>query len=350
MIVLIEPRTLSGSPAVAPTSKSYAQRVLIASLLCDEPVTIEMPTTCDDIEVTRRAIESIRAGERAVTVGDSATAARILQPILAACYPDVELVLSDQLARRPMEHYLTPVTARAGEFRVPSTVSSQYVSGLLYALPLLEGESTIIVEGELESRGYVEMTRAVLREFGVVSTEVAPGVYRVPGGQRYRSPGTVTCEADWSNALLWPDDMAQSELPDTVDVRHTPDLTPSLAVQAAIGERAVTFTGIERLRFKESDRVAGIMQMLTTFGVETHLSVGADGEEQLIVVGRGGVLNDGTVEGCGDHRIVMAAAVASCYAQDTVTITDAEAVTKSYPTFFDEFIRLGGCVEFEQST
>ncbi len=232
---------------------------------------------------------------------------------------------------------------------VPGNVSSQFVSGLLMALPLADWDSEIVIEGELQSEAYVRLTEDTLREAGVAverlsGTEARPIwtdaglVWRAVGGQQYHFAGGGEVEGDWSQAAFFltmgveveglkadshQGDKAVVDLlaairngAKTIDVSQTPDLYPCLAACAAATEREVTFTGTERLRLKESDRIASTAALI-----------------EAVKTGR-------PVNTFGDHRIAMSAAVMACYAKRPVTVEGAECVAKSYPGFWDDFERL----------
>ncbi len=268
-------------------------------------------------------------------------------------------------------------------------MSSQYITGLLLALPALDGDSEIRLTTPLQSASYVNITLHALSRFGI-RTSVLPRGFLVPGGQPFRSPGTILADGDWSNAgyffaagALGKDPVSVSGLsPDSpqgdkvlagilkermgapvskvrqedgtctytvtpaetlsacdLDVHDIPDAFPVLAVLAAFAKGRTRFTGCERLRFKESDRIASVIAMLEALGGKAM----EDGSD-IIVCGADetGGLTGGTVQSCGDHRIVMAAAVAALRCTGDVTVTGAEAVRKSYPSFFDEYTALGG--------
>jgi len=371
MIAHITPRALSGSIPAIP-SKSYAQRYLIAELLSGTYPFTEFDNAGEDIEATLSAVKSLHAGESAVDCGSSATAARILLQVLAVAYPDVALTCSDQLQKRPLE-VLIDNPPQPGVYEVSGSQSSQYISGLMFALPLLEGDSTIALTSPLESSGYVDMTIEVLRQFGIDILPDAHSRWRIPGNQRYRAPSRIECEGDWSNAPVWlaagaevtglsadtlqPDgqaflafcartDKGYRLLPDLafpaqIDVSQCPDLTPVLAVMAATRRGQTRIVGTRRLRIKESDRIASVVDLLTSLGGVAH----TDGDD--IVINGSGKLEGGTAQSYEDHRIVMAATLASRWCAETVTIVGCEAVAKSYPRFFDDFVALGGHVEFE---
>ena len=249
-----------------------------------------------------------------------------------------------------------------GVYKLPGDVSSQFVTGLLYALPLTDGDSETAVTSPLQSREYVTMTLDVLKRYGISVDNEGFSRFIIPGGRRY-VPADYTVEADWSQAAFWyaartlghdvavlgldpaspqGDKLAAAyseALPDAVDLSQIPDLLPPLAAMAAVKAGATRFVNAARLRMKESDRIASTANMLRAFGVPC-----VEGPDSLTVTSTG-KLRSCTVDGAGDHRIVMAAAILATAAGGPVTILGAEAVNKSYPTFFDEFRRLGGIAD-----
>jgi 3-phosphoshikimate 1-carboxyvinyltransferase len=270
---------------------------------------------------------------------------------------------------------------RSGRFELPGNVSSQYVTGLLLALPLLKGASEIALTTELESLDYVRITLGVLEQYGIVVEQRGNG-FHVPGDQQYRSPRNVVIEGDWSNAAFFlaagaigtapltviglaahslqgdrrvvdflrqfgaevsvgPEGVRvepRQLLGCTIDIGETPDLLPVLAVVAACAEGETRFCNAARLRLKESDRLQAPAPLLRALGGEAE-----ELPDGLVV--RGGRLMGGSVDSFHDHRIAMAAAVAACACSDPVTIQGAEAVGKSYPAFYTDYQSLGGVVD-----
>ena len=269
---------------------------------------------------------------------------------------------------------------RPGVYRLPGNISSQYVSGMLTALALTPGESRIELTTKLESAPYADMTADTLRLFGADVGKTAGG-YAVRGRHRLLSPGSAGAGGDWSAAAFFLTAGAiggrvmvtgldprspQGDRRITgllrlfgatvdgdegggitvsrpeggltavrADISDTPDLLPALAVAAAFAEGESVFTGGSRLRLKESDRLASVTSLINALGGEAREL--PDG-----IAVRGGRLSGGVADACGDHRVVMAAAVAGLFCPRGVRITGAEAVGKSYPAFFEDLALIGG--------
>ena len=392
-----------GGRVTAPPSKSHVHRLLIAAALCQEQETaIHCVGENEDIAATVRCLSALNtdirkedqgfrvyrdsslhrfAANGSLDCGESGSTLRFLLPLCAAkphaMEAPVVLTGAGRLPSRPNGPLLDalrshgaqihgdflPLTVDgglfAGDYELPGNVSSQYFSGLLFALPLLEGDSTLRHTSPLESRPYVDLTLSVLRQFGVTIMEMENG-WRIPGGQRYASPGAAEAEGDWSAAAFWlganalgnavtveglNDRSCQgdqaieallSRIGGEIDVTDTPDLMPILsAVAAAIPGKITRITGAARLRLKESDRLAAMAKTIQALGGQADELPGG-----LVI--RGTKLKGGTVDGMNDHRVVMSAAIAATACQGPVTIRGAEAVNKSYPGFWKDFQALGG--------
>ena len=395
MDICITPKKLYGNINAIP-SKSQAHRMLICAAFSDQPTTLICPETNRDIEATVNCLTALGAGITWLSNGyrvkpieevpfraslpcqDSGSTLRFLLPIAGALGVDTVFQMTGRLPQRPltplweeMERMgctLTRPTAdtirctgrlRSGEYAINGTISSQFITGLLFALSLLPGQSRLQVLGKLESAPYVSMTLAAMERFGISCND-----YCFPGNGIFHSPGTLTVEGDWSNAAFFlaaqalgspiqvgnlnPDSPQGDrvcarllpELKDklTISAADIPDLVPILAVTAAANQGAV-FTDIGRLRLKESDRVASVMDMLRALGGQAE----AD-ETTLTVYGTG--LHGGTVDSRNDHRIAMSAAIAATVCDSPVTILGAQCVEKSYPKFFTDYTSLGG--QYEQ--
>ncbi len=400
MTVTVNGKHLTGEiPAVS--SKSMAHRLLICAALAEEKTVIGCSALNEDIEATRHCLEAAfarisyeagmftvvpeRKGHRTeMDCGESGSTLRFLLPILGAAGIDSTLHLQGRLPDRPLsplweeliQHGCilskageSPLTIQGrlmpGSYTLRSDVSSQFISGLLFALPLCKGDSTITLTGKMESTAYVDMTLWALQVFGISIIPTADG-YAVPGGQQYRSPGIIDVEGDWSAAAFWEvcnflgasvevaglkQDSLQGDraICDVlremkkgncrVDASDIPDLIPVLSVAALGSPGETVIYNAARLRYKESDRLATSASMLRTLGGQVQ-----ELEDGLIIQG-GGALHGGTVDAAGDHRIAMSAAVASVLCGD-VTILGAQSASKSYPAFWEDFAKLGGSVDY----
>lgn len=394
MDITLQPTRLTGTVAAIP-SKSQAHRLLICAAFAQQETYLRCPDTNRDIEATAQCLRALGAeitrdaGGYAVTPAravppaavlpcrDSGSTLRFLLPVAGALGVDATFQMEGRLPQRPLTPLWeemtrmgctltrpTPDTLRCrgrlrpGAYTLSGGVSSQFITGLLLAFPLIAGASRLEVTGKLESAPYVTMTLRALEQFGIQAADFA-----VAGGQGYVSPGTVAVEGDWSNAAFFlaaqalgshvavtglaPDSpqgdraaaalLAGLEEKLTIDAADIPDLVPILAVTAACKQGAV-FTNIARLRLKESDRVESVKDMLLALGGRAEA-----GENTLTVYGTG--LRGGRVEGRNDHRIAMSAAIAATVCQEPVTILGAQCVEKSYPQFWDVYKQLGGRYE-----
>ena len=394
MDITIFPGKLSGTVRAIP-SKSQAHRLLICAAFADAPTTLFCPETNRDIEATMGCLNALGADIMRTETGyrvipakeipkqaelhchDSGSTLRFLLPVAGALGVDATFVLEGRLPSRPLSPLweemermgCTPARPttdsvrctgrlRAGEYVIDGGVSSQFITGLLLSAALIPGESRIRLTGKVESRPYITMTQRAMEIFGKPTSD-----FVVTGGTPFRSPGTLTVEGDWSNAAFF---LAAKALGSRVEVTNLspdspqgdravfdllpaleghpvisaadiPDLVPILAVTAACKNGGV-FTDIQRLRLKESDRVASVIAMLEALGGHAQ----AD-ENTLHIFGTG--LVGGTVNSVNDHRIAMSAAIAAIRCTEPVTILGAQCVQKSYPKFFDEYRRLGGRYE-----
>ena len=410
MDITITPAKLEGS-VTPPPSKSQAHRALIAAALAGGESVISNVAFSQDIEATLDCLDNLGASfERdgsTVTVrgmgagamsplrrlayphlncGESGSTLRFLIPIALAVRGGGVFTGRGRLMERPQQPYfdlfdekgiyhelkdgvLTVTGMLApGEYRLPGDVSSQFVTGLLYALPLRDGDSEIVLTSPLESRGYVDMTLDALKQFGIVVEETESG-FLIPGRQIYQ-PRDFTIEADWSQAGFWyaakflgnPVDVnglnpnsAQGDsvigtqfeelglelgpgLALELDVSNCPDLVPPLAAMAALRAGQTTrLVNAARLRIKESDRLASVTQVLNALGADV-----TEGPDFLTIRGKDTLAGGATVDSFNDHRIAMMAAIAATRCEKPVTVLGAECVAKSYPDFWEEYERLGG--------
>ena len=411
--------TLKGE-ITPPPSKSQAHRLLICAALAVEPCSIVCNSVNDDIMATMRClnalgaritfssgvfdvqpIELVKGG--ILDCGESGSTLRFLMSVAAVLGADATFTGAGKLPQRPMgsltdvlsahgmafERHTAdelPVTCsgilQGGKFTLPGNISSQYLTGLLFALPLAAVDSEIEVTGGLTSASYINMTIDALRTAGI-SVERRNNIFTIKGNQQYHMPERVVVEGDWSSAAFWVVAGVIGKQPVTVcgmnneslqgdsaivdhlrsmgafitveddrvvampshlfgtelDCMDTPDLVPVLSVAAAVAQGTTTFVNVGRLRFKESDRLAAMKSVLASFGISSSV-----GEDTFTVYG-GDPVALTPVESCGDHRIAMSAAILSTVAKEITTINGSGCVAKSYPSFFEDFASLGGIVD-----
>lgn len=397
MTRIIEPGARRGEVR-APASKSQAHRYLICAALTEHPVRVENAGDSQDIRATRACLSALLdsdGGTRRLDCGESGTTLRFLLPLAGAIGADAEFVLRGRLPERPVEPLARELCAhgmrierqgnilrcsgvlRPGAFTLPGDVSSQFISGLLMALPRLSGDSMLNITGQLQSAPYVSMTLEALRLCKISVTGIDGG-YHIPGGQSYDAPETMTVEGDWSNAapflcmgalsrggvavtglnicsvqgdkaivqILRELGAAVEVHGDRVSVRRgalhgaaidaamIPDIIPALAALAAAADGETKIINAGRLRLKESDRLSGTARLLRALGADARV----DGDS-LVIRGRP-ELAGGTAMTESDHRMAMAAAVAAYTCRGAVTVTDPGCVNKSYPGFWDDLSSL----------
>ena len=394
MEIVISPRKLSGSITVIP-SKSQAHRLLICAAFSDKQTTLICKATNQDIEATARCLCALGANIKRTSdgyivkpvkqipstailyCGESGSTLRFMLPIVGALGVDATFVLEGRLPQRPlsplweeMERMGCALSRPAkdtirccgkligGNYVIDGSISSQYITGILFAMSLMPGASNLTVTGKIESKPYIQMTQQALAHFGVRSEN-----YCIAADHRLSSPGTVTIEGDWSNGAFWlaanelgcnleilglktdstQGDRACAELLSrmnediVIDATDIPDLVPILAIVAGT-KKGATFENISRLRLKESDRVATVENMLINLGASVDVS-----ENSMRV--HPASYRSCTIDATGDHRIAMAAAIAATAADGPVTILGAQCVAKSYPIFWEEYKKLGGSYE-----
>ena len=411
MTVTITPTKLKGT-ITPPPSKSQAHRLLIAAALAHGESVIHNVALSKDIIATMDCLEELGAqfsregstvrvngmGANAMSpmrrmalprldCGESGSTLRFLIPIALAVRGGGIFTGSGRLMERPLEPYFEifrekgifyeqkdgVLTVRGllepGVYRLPGNVSSQFFTGLLYALPLLSGPSAIIPTTELESEGYIRMTLQAMAQFGVemAATMSLPPQYHPAGNQTY-TPTEATVEADWSQAGFWyaakalgngvdiismDPDSAQGDRiiaehyvnltkpgDVTVDVSGCPDLVPPLAAMAAVREGKTRLYNAARLRMKESDRLSTVTDVLCKLGARV-----TEGPDFLDIEGLPSLPGGVTVDAHNDHRIAMMAAIAATACEHPVVITGAECVKKSYPNFWEDYVNLGGQIK-----
>lgn len=393
--------------------------MLICAALSDSPCTIVCQSVNRDMEATAACLNALGADIRyadgkftvnpittvikgaSLDCGESGSTLRFLLPVAAALGADATFTGQGRLPERPLSPLYEEMNAHgvkmtpngkmplkcegklpAGLYTIDGGVSSQFISGLLMALPLTGIQSKIAVTGKQESASYIALTLNALKQFGIEIQTVTDG-YIIPSGQEFTAPGTqIAVEGDWSAAAFWITAGVAGSKPVTctgldyecsaqgdrrivdvlrsmgadistaagtitarpsnltaarIDCADIPDLVPILAVAASSAQGTTIFDNIRRLRIKESDRVQSILQLLGTAGIYAFAS-----DNTLTVTG-------GPARGCtynpsGDHRMAMSAAILASTKDVQITISDAECTAKSYPAFFDDFNALGGVI------
>ncbi len=418
MTVTIPPFLPDGSVA-AIASKSAAHRHLICAAFADTPTEIQCEETNQDIEATVRCLSALGAQivreapfyyvapittpttKPALFCGESGSTLRFLLPVVAALGCGASFHMEGRLPNRPLSPLYEELTAhhvalstpgsnplvcsgslRGNAFTISGAVSSQFISGMLFALTLRQESGQLTVKGKIESLPYIDMTVDSLSAFGR-SPQKEGDTYVIDSDCRLYSPKTITVEGDWSNAAfplaagalsgcvsvcnLSPHsrqgDRAIVDLlqrfgaivqknQDTITVRHAPlrgitvdasdipDLVPILATVASLAEGQTVITGASRLRFKESDRLCTTRDMLCALGADVQ-----DTADGLIINGKSS-LTGGHTHAYGDHRIAMSAAVAAIRSENPVILENAEACKKSYPGFWHDFEKIGACCSF----
>ena len=325
-----------------PSSKSIAHRELIAAILSGvtEPV---IRGESKDTQATRNCLRAMMSGETQWPCGESGSTLRFLTPIAGVMGWKGCFVCEGRLAERPRMPF-----ERKSRYLIAGNVSSQFVSGLLMALPLADWDSEIVVEGKFESSAYVDLTEQVLKDAGIAIEKPSAQRWIVRGGQRYAIAGGREVEGDWSQAAFFlamgvevdgvredslQGDRAVVELlhAPVVDASAVPDLIPALAAHAAFRAGVTKFANCARLRIKESDRLESTAAMVNAVGGKAAVE-----GDSLIVEGVEN-LPGGEVDTKGDHRIAMSAAVLACGASGPVVVNDASVVAKSYPGFWKDF-------------
>lgn len=409
MDVVITPSKLTGTVRI-PASKSVVHRLLICAALAEGISVIKNVDFSQDIYATISVLEQFGAmiqvdgteitvqgiaGKSTVTKAiadccESGSTLRFLIPIAAALGIETEFRGKGRLPQRPITAYLRELSKKeiafqynntmpftisgslqAGKYELEGNVSSQYVTGLLLALPLLKEDSEIHMLSKLESKPYVDITCDCLKKFGVTVSETEYG-YFIPGGQKLHAC-SICAEGDYSQAAFFrtanvlgnyvtlenlsPDsvqgdkkimELAQQMEEDLrtgnpagfdVDATDIPDLVPILAVMATFGTKPSKIYGAHRLVIKESDRLTATADLLNTLG--GTVKVNSDGLEIYPVT----QLKGGTIDSYNDHRIAMCAAIASTRCAEPVTIKNANCIKKSYPEFYHDFEKLGGHID-----
>ena len=410
MKITVRPGSLAGKIAAIP-SKTYAHRILICAALSDGKTEISGLYLSRDVLATINCLNALGVkteldGDKCIVYPaeflpeakldceESGSTLRFLLPLVASMGVKAEFVGRGKLPTRPMRPLIDALTpcggifdrdllpirtggAIKGEvFTIDGSLSSQYVTGMLFALAAMGGKKTLNIVGKEVSSSYIDVTIEVLRAFGVKVTR-QKNVILVDAPERLLSPGKMTVEGDWSNAsyfltagvvggdpvtvtgLKYPSAQADSAIVDIlrrmgakmvvgdnevtaypselcgtdIDVSDCPDSALILSVAAAHAEGETVFINTDRLKIKECDRQNAIVQNLQKCEINAKI------EEDKIIV-KGGKIARSDLSGFCDHRMIMSAAVLSL--DEGGTIDDIDAVDKSYPTFFEDMKKLGG--------
>lgn len=405
MDIKIIPSRLKGSVSI-PSSKSIVHRLLISAALADGHSIISNISFSQDIYATIDALKAIGAeinvagsnviingitgkipNKAEINCAESGSTLRFLIPVTSALGINTVYSGRGRLPQRPITPYIRELSQKgihfdynntmpftvngklkSGAFELEGDVSSQFITGLLFALPLLEYDSEIILTSRLESKPYADMTISCLDKFGIKIFETKNGYY-IKGGQKYK-PVEITAEGDYSQAAFFytanvlGSDIKINNLSDNsrqgdkkiveiinslcynknkkpcgfrIDASDIPDLVPILGVLGTFCEEKSTIYNAARLKIKESDRLAATAEAVNALG--GRIIPNKDG---LIIYHS--ELTGGTADSAGDHRIAMSTAIAATICSSPVIIKNAEAVDKSYPDFFKDYINLGGTV------
>jgi 3-phosphoshikimate 1-carboxyvinyltransferase len=419
IVTRVSPTVLKGKVKIPP-SKSISHRALIAAGLSNGRSRIDNLIMSKDMEATINILKNlgakvefngdfaiiesngdIRVSNQYMNCNESGSTIRFFIPIALTTGDKVTFDGEGKLVERPMGPYYEifdeqglkyetnagclPLKVegklKPGNFKIRGDISSQFITGLLFALPLLDGDSVITITTELESKGYIDLTLDTLSRFGVIIHNNNYKEFHVKGNQKFISLDYYV-EGDYSQVAFWlaagvlsenitctgmnlnslqgdkviieilkemNADISlskegitakQSKLKGTaIDVSECPDLVPILAVVAALSEGTTTIYNAARVRIKECDRLHAITTELNKLGASV-----LEKEDSLVIEGKES-LNGGEVESWNDHRIVMALAIAALKCKAPVTIKDSGAITKSYPGFFKDFISLGGLID-----
>ena len=427
MNVLIRESNLFGMVESIP-SKSVAHRMLISAALSGNKSAVICQSSSKDIDATIRCLNALGAKICAIDggysispipmektdmvkrqsckdpvdlpCGESGSTMRFLLPLLGVLGGNYRLITEGRLAQRPLsplkemleQHGMhfhwsdssilnVDGSLQPGLFELAGNVSSQFFSGLFFALPLLNERSAVISQGDLESKPYLDLTLSTLRQYGI-KVEFSNHEFSIDGNQCYHAPKCTAVEGDWSSAGAW---VCAGALSDTgirccgldryseqgdraivevvqrfgamaewledgtllvrkkelhgihYNAENTPDLVPVIAALACGAEGTTVITGAARLRIKESDRIASVCSILRALGARIF-----EYEDGMKIIGEGNLAGGTEVMAFHDHRIAMCAALAGSLCKQPILLRNAECVSKSYPTFWDDYSKLHG--------
>ncbi len=397
-----------------PSSKSYIHRYIISASLAEGVSKISNVSMSNDIDATLSCVENLGASytldgdtieingglgygkDVVLNCGESASTLRFMVPVSIAKKNKVRLTGTSTLLKRPLNVYAqifdkfgVPYDYRPGEYididgqmpygeiEVAGNISSQFITGLLYTLPTLAGDSILNITSEPESQPYIDITLDVLEKSGIEIEKVNSRQYKIKGNQKYTARDFVA-EGDYSQAafflvagmfvggirlhnlgtktrqgdsaivdilkamggkIYFDGDVLCAEKSELkaigeIDAKEFPDIVPVLSLACALAKGKTVIKNIERLRIKECDRVEATVDMLKRFGADITST-----ESEIIINGKDR-LQPAEIDTFNDHRIAMTAAVASLVCDGDVVIQNPKCVNKSYPKFFEDFDRL----------
>ncbi|XMB86900.1 3-phosphoshikimate 1-carboxyvinyltransferase [Mycoplasmatota bacterium WC44] len=416
MSIKLKPSFLEGE-VVIPPSKSYSHRAIICASLANGKSKIDNIILSDDILATINALRAIGAKieindnclnitgvekidlkEKLIDCNESGSTIRFMIPVLMLSGYEFHITGKESLMNRPMSIYDNLINELNGvylkkentlkikcdltskEYTIPGNISSQFISGLLFVLPLLDGDSKIIIENEFESLNYVLMTIEVMKKFGV-KVILENNVITIKGNQKYKETnyyvegdfsqmaffavagiinGNIKClgmnhnsiQGDKAIVKVLKQMGSDIEVIDSgyifrkgitlgkeINISQTPDLGPIIGLVSALSIGVSKIVGAERLRIKESDRLESTFDTLTKLGVDVIKN-----DDSLIITGKGS-LKGNIVDSYNDHRIAMMATIASLRSDSIIELTNANVINKSYPNFYEDFKSLGGIIE-----
>ena len=399
----------------SPPSKSLSHRALICAALSKGKSVISNIIYSDDINATILALEllgvvfdkkesaitvhgikKIKTNSKEINCNESGSTLRFLIPIFSLSNKKVTFTGAKSLISRPQSIYekiykedgntfeiindkiVVNGSVKAREYTIKGDVSSQFFSGLMFALPLLNEDSTILIDGKLESKSYIDLTIEMLEKFGITIHQIKNG-YFIEGNQTYK-PTNYIVEGDYSQAAFYLVGGVLSELvkvnnlshdsnqgdraiikylkqmhgkvifmengfitessktnASIIDLADCPDLGPIITLLAALSKGESTIINISRLRLKESDRVESTVSTLKALGANIKST-----KNTISVIGKPLLKGGVTVDSYNDHRIAMMVSIAALRSENEIVLTNANAVTKSYPAFFEDYMSLGG--------
>lgn len=409
MDILLTPSTIGGK-VIAPPSKSYSHRYIISTFLSGGGF-VEGASPSKDVLATLNALSTLglkysfnekgveisvgdSKGNNIVDCDESGSTLRFLLPIFSALKKPFQFTGAKSLLSRPMDNLVKTLNENGAEienlkingklssgvYEIEGNVSSQFITGLIMALPLLSGDSKIVIKGKTVSKGYIDITLEVIKEFGIKIKRTRYGYY-VYGSQTYKKPEVVKVQGDYSNGAFLLSLGAlgngvqvlnlskktsqgdkkivsvlrkfgakikrvengyfikKGKLKGTkINAQDIPDIVQIISVVASFSKGITVIKNVERLKIKESDRISGIVNNLSKAGVKVEYKNGS-----LIIEGT--TPTGGVFTGDNDHRTVMSSMVLGSFAKGESKILGVEAINKSYPNFILDYKRLGGKID-----